>query len=61
LHDGDALANDGRNVDGTQNGNAEDQDSSIEPGANGLTNAEDADEDMKLGTTGVEITFLTAK
>jgi len=54
LHDGDALADDGRNVDGTQNGNTEDQDGSIEPGANGLTNAEDADEDMKLGATGVD-------
>ena len=28
LHDGDALADDGRNVDGTQNGNTEDQDGS---------------------------------
>ena len=54
LHDGDALADDGRNVDGTQNGNTGDQDGSIEPGANGLTNAEDADEGMKLGAIGVD-------
>jgi len=39
FHGGDALADDGRNVDGTHNDNAEDQDGGVEPGANGFTDA----------------------